>query len=317
VVQGDPQATRAIRRGLVLPGGAALGAFQAGALKAIREAGIEFHIIAATSIGLVHALAWNRGEEFVARLDGRWRKDAAEFAPFDPKRLLRLKNPFSFGKSLDKLFSQYRSTQPNVGDKGTIPILISLTEAATGRNVAFSVSEPGLSAAVRTDAYRAATTIPVLGDAPIEIRGKRYYDGGFSNNVPIDYFADADLDEIWIVDPIPSLPARVWHAPLWRVAKALRSATKNPWFLGAAGVALQYFGPREKTVPGKKLVTIQLELKGSFRYAALAGALTFAPKQIDLLLSLGYRQARRTCRDYLENQATAPSRTAAPAAAIA
>ena len=148
MVQGDPQATRAIRRGLVLPGGAALGAFQAGALKAIREAGIEFHIIAATSIGLVHALAWNRGEEFVARLDGRWRKDAAEFAPFDPKRLLRLKNPFSFGKSLDKLFSQYRSTQPNVGDKGTIPILISLTEAATGRNVAFSVSEPGLSAAV-------------------------------------------------------------------------------------------------------------------------------------------------------------------------
>jgi predicted acylesterase/phospholipase RssA len=290
---------REIRRGLVLPGGAALGAFQAGALKAIRENGIEFHVVAAASIGLIHALAWNRGTEFVLDLDRRWRDDAERFHPFDPKKLLRLKNPFEFRAQLDKLFNTYRSSQPDPSAKAAVPIIVSLTEAATGRNVAFSIADPDLPAAVRTDVCRATTIIPPLGDRPIEIRGVRYYDGGFSNNVPIDFLAELDLDEIWVVSSFPPHARKSWFEPLWRAANAVRDRTTNGWVAGAASVAAQYFNPREKPVYGKSLLIIEPTVRNPLQLLSLVGALTFSPKYIDRLLKLGYRQGARVCEEYV------------------
>ena len=291
----------------MLSGGGALGAFQAGALKAIRENGIEFQVIAATSIGLLHALAWNR-EDMVLSLDDRWREDAARMNPFDLRRVLRLKNPFTFRASLDELFDRYRTTQPSPDAYGQTPIIVSLTEAATGRNVAFSLAAPDLLLSDKENICKASTIIPLLGDDPIEIQGKRYYDGGFSNNLPVDYLEELDLDEIWAIAVTPPRTKKPWHGPLWRRAIEKREMSENPWMLGAASLAAQFFSPVYTIASKKKLVMIRPDPGGSYRLSRLYRALTFSPKEIDALLALGYRRGRQVCQDYLSRSSPASVR---------
>ena len=67
---------------LVLQGGGALGAFQAGVYQAMHEAGIDPHWVVGTSIGAINAaiIAGNPPEQRLGRLDAFW--DAVEHRPF-------------------------------------------------------------------------------------------------------------------------------------------------------------------------------------------------------------------------------------------
>ena len=69
-----------MRAGLILAGGLALGAYQAGAVAALIEGGVEVTAIAGSSIGAIHAalLAGGTPETRVARLLGFWRDVAQE-----------------------------------------------------------------------------------------------------------------------------------------------------------------------------------------------------------------------------------------------
>ena len=59
---------------LVLQGGGALGAYECGVYKALEKHGIEFDIVAGTSIGAVNAaiIAWSRGESSAKTLERFW-----------------------------------------------------------------------------------------------------------------------------------------------------------------------------------------------------------------------------------------------------
>src|SRR3954463_12447172 len=63
---------------LVLQGGGALGAYQAGVYQALHEAGIEPDWIIGTSIGAINAslIAGNEPQNRVARLEEFWRRVA-------------------------------------------------------------------------------------------------------------------------------------------------------------------------------------------------------------------------------------------------
>jgi len=189
------------KRGLVLSGGGALGAYQAGALGAIKEAGIEFDLIAATSIGVMHALVWNRGEEMIRDLENTWVDTVEWVKPFDPKRLLKLRNPFGYGDALDRIFGRYRDSQPPATSEGQVPIIVFLTETRRHRSVSFNTATGGFTRDERELIYRASAAIPLLGDRSIEVRGKRYYDGGFTNNLPLKALLEQDLDEVWAITP--------------------------------------------------------------------------------------------------------------------
>jgi predicted acylesterase/phospholipase RssA len=299
----DRKQNREIRRGLVLPGGAALGAYQAGALKAIRGHGIKFHAIAATSIGVLHALAWNRGE-MVMSLDKHWREDVKGFAPFDPKRLLKLKSPFQYKSSMEQVFNRYRVGQPTPSEPGHVPIFVSLTEADSGENVAFSVSAPGNSAEDREKACKATTVIPLFGDDPIEIKGKRYYDGGFTKNMPISFLDEMDLDEIWVISLVPPVARRDWAGPYHRAILRARARTRNPWLLGAAGLAAQMFNPEDPFRCSKKLVVIRPSSHGVINAKFIIRGLTFSEKNIDWLLRLGREDAEKAVRGYAAGSAS-------------
>ena len=95
------------RRGLVLSGGAALGAYQAGALMALHEADSQFDVISATSIGTINAMAWNM-DGVLKELYQHWLKNSGGLKPFDMSRLLQGSNPFQFHKALEAVADAYR-----------------------------------------------------------------------------------------------------------------------------------------------------------------------------------------------------------------
>jgi len=202
------------RRGLVLSGGGALGAYQAGVLVAVYESGLRFDIMAATSIGVLHALVWNRGDEMLHGLRDTWIDTVQWVEPFAVRRLLKLRNPFSYGEALDRIFARYRDSQPAATDEGQVPIVVFLTEAGTRRSVSFNTATDGLDRDERERVYRASAAIPALGDRAIEVRGTRYFDGGFTNNLPLQALLDRDdLDEVWAITPFRRRRRKVKRRP--------------------------------------------------------------------------------------------------------
>ncbi|MGH9810605.1 MAG: patatin-like phospholipase family protein, partial [Terriglobia bacterium] len=55
-------ASKPARRGLVIQGGGAKGAFALGCMKAFQEHGIDFSAVAGTSAGGLCAIIWSTGQ---------------------------------------------------------------------------------------------------------------------------------------------------------------------------------------------------------------------------------------------------------------
>ncbi|MDP8256647.1 MAG: patatin-like phospholipase family protein [Candidatus Alcyoniella australis] len=289
--------TQGRKRGLVLSGGAALGAFQAGALITLSQRGLEFEAIAAASIGLLHALAWNRGPQFVQRLDQTWREDVARFSPFEPGALLEFKSPFKFRGALTDLVAKYRDDHPDADAPGQVPIYVALTEALSGEPRGYCLSAPELDAETREAVLRAAVSIPPLGDRAVEINGERLYDGGFSNNAPIRLLDELNLDEIWLIDLTPTAMQTPLRRGLAQSVDRLRQRQLNPWITGAAAMAKSRLGG-----PGRKshtrIVRIAYDPRGLELLLRGARGLTFSQRNIDRLLALGREQAQRVWDQY-------------------
>ncbi|MFH2007596.1 MAG: patatin-like phospholipase family protein [bacterium] len=283
------------RRGLVLSGGAALGAYQAGVLGALRAHDIEFEVIAAASIGVLHALAWNRGD-MVHHLQDHWRDNVTRLRPFDVTRLLTFNNPFRFQGSMDGVVRRYRTTHPRADAPGQVPIIVSLTHASTGRNLLVDTSDPTLTAEERIAVLKAATTIPALGDGAIRFRGRAYYDGGFSNNLPVEPLLDRGLDELWLVPLFPPRSAARWKRPLAGLVERFRRRARNPWLLGTAGLVDQAIAlPGQAAFAGR---VVDIRPPDALRQFTVRKALTFSVKHIDQLVAMGHRDGVSACRHY-------------------
>src|SRR6185437_16702883 len=70
VINKQDQST--VRRALVLSGGAARGAYEVGALKALNEMGFQFDVVIGTSIGAVNAIFF--AQQALDRLEQIWCK---------------------------------------------------------------------------------------------------------------------------------------------------------------------------------------------------------------------------------------------------
>jgi predicted acylesterase/phospholipase RssA len=287
--------TRKIRRGLVLSGGAALGAYQAGALGALRAHGLEFEIMSAASIGVLHALAWNRGS-MVYELQEHWRDNVKRLVPFDLKRLLVAKNPFRFQSSMDGVVRRYRDTHPQPEEPGQVPIVVSITVASTGENLLVDTADPGLTEAERVAALKAATAIPALGDGAVRFRGRACYDGGFTNNLPVEPLLGRGLDELWLIPLFPPRSDARWKRPLLGAMDRVRRRVRSPWVKGAAGLVEQAFlPPAVRDFPGRVVI---IRPPDAYRQFTLRKALTFSVKHIDRLFVKGRADGDRACREY-------------------
>jgi NTE family protein len=213
---------------LVLSGGVALGAYEAGAFAALDEAGLRPDRLAGVSIGAINAvlIAGNPPERRVARLREFWEGVANDPAPalsfwsgppsHGPLRegynaagvlqTLMLGRPGLFRPRLAPgadgrpgLYdlSPLRARLEGLVDfarlnGGDAPRLrIAATDVLTGERVVF---EAGTGEGIGPDQVLASCAqMPVF--APIELGGRLLADGCYSGNTPLDLVLDAPAEE--------------------------------------------------------------------------------------------------------------------------
>lgn len=157
--------------GVALGGGAAKGVAHIGALKALRQEGIDIDCIAGTSIGA-----------FVASYCA-FGKTINEMTLVANN--LTFKNMASFSwRANGGLFSTNAVREMLLRDLGDaqiedalIPLSISATDICTGEQIVFTEGSVA-------DAVCASVAVPGLF-APVEIHGRKLVDGGLIENVPV------------------------------------------------------------------------------------------------------------------------------------
>ena len=234
---------------LVLQGGGALGAYQAGAIEALTEAGAPIDWIAGISIGAINAaiVAGNAPEGRVPALRRFWRTatsgpsipDAA--ASFWPRAWIN--EASAAGTTLTGVPGFFRLRLPPAGAMpagsdgarsyyDTAPLAETLAELvdfdriARGRTRlsvgAVNVETGNMTWFDSEDRRLGPRHVMASGALPpgfpaIEIDGAHYWDGGLVSNTPLQYVLDdrapeADIDvlQVDLFDARGALPGSVW-----------------------------------------------------------------------------------------------------------
>ena len=204
---------------LVLQGGGALGAYQAGAYEALAESGFEPDWVAGISIGAINGaiIAGNRPEDRVAKLRQFWDKVSSGLQGALPVfedylrpylqrgerqsgRRFRRSRLFQRRASL-RLF-QPKGTEAAISHYDTSPLAETLAELtdfelqrANGTRLSVGAVEIELGNFKYFDSAEEPLGIEHImasgalppAFAPVKIKGKHYWDGGIVSNTPVDY----------------------------------------------------------------------------------------------------------------------------------
>ena len=207
---------------LVLQGGGALGAYQAGAYAALYEAGMEPDWVAGVSIGAINAalIAGNPAKLRVQRLSDFWER-VSQFSPpalpagFESMRPMM--NSFSaasaFAFGVPGFFNP-RPVPPFFAADGTVGALsfydtaplkatleelvdfdlinhseIRLSLGAVNLRTGNSVYFDNTKMRIGSEHVLASGALPP-GFPPVEIEGELYWDGGIVSNSPLTYVCD-------------------------------------------------------------------------------------------------------------------------------
>jgi NTE family protein len=200
-----------MRLGLVLSGGGANGAFEAGVVAAIEEAGLTPSVLSGTSAGALNVAGMAHGLD-AAALAEVWRGVRAQDVfrlRRDVWRALRPGRWFAKGNLASRALSgigwtwlletsPLRATLQRVLDgdhvtvQGDLAVSVSAVEKATGALVRFTNALPPphrrkpsyRQVALGVDHLMASAAIP-LAFRPAELDGRRWWDGGIVANTPL------------------------------------------------------------------------------------------------------------------------------------
>ncbi|QGZ43300.1 patatin-like phospholipase family protein [Pseudoduganella flava] len=205
---------------LVLQGGGALGAYQAGVYQALHEHGLSPDWVVGTSIGAINAalLAGNRREHRLQRIKAFWDRIASR-DPFDLNRLSdaqrrqniqfstlgtlfsgvrgffrpRSFNPFAAGLPVAPEQASFYDTDEltatlkelvdfdYLNGPGGMRLTVNALRVKCGSLVGFDSLNGNLCA----DHVRASGALPP-GFPPVRIDGDLYWDGGLYSNTPLE-----------------------------------------------------------------------------------------------------------------------------------
>ncbi len=182
---------------LVLSGGGAMGALQAGILRVLVRRGFRPSRIVGTSVGALNGafLAYHPNEAGVDKLEEVWRSlEHERYMKVNPVRMaLRLvaRRSYLFRNDfLRELIAEH--TVIDDFSATEIPLYISATNLKSGRKHVFS--EGPVSQAVL-----ASTAIPGVF-SPVEIDGHSYIDGGVTANLDLDTAVELGAKHILAID---------------------------------------------------------------------------------------------------------------------
>lgn len=234
----------AIRTGetpvLVLQGGGALGAYQAGAYEELASAGIEPNWVAGISIGAINAaiIAGNPPEKRLERLNDFWNGISADLpaVPMSGGEFLHsifnaasagyvslFGAPGFFAPRFPPVAFQPSGSLAALGIYDTTPLRATLERLVdfdlinsgktrlsvgavnikSGNFVYFDNTERPIG----PEHIMASGALPP-GFPPIEIDGEYYWDGGLVSNTPLQYVVDADAMGDMVVFQVDLFSAR-------------------------------------------------------------------------------------------------------------
>ncbi len=182
-----------MKTGLILEGGAMRGLFTAGVMDVFMENGIEFN----GAIGVSAGAAF--GCNYKSRQIGRVIRYNKQFAK-DP-RFCSLRSLIKTGDLFGAEFCYH--TIPDTIDlfdteayiNNPMEFYVVCTDAETGEAVYINSDEAGEDS---LEFFRASASMPLVSKA-VEIRGKKYLDGGIADSVPIQYFESIGYDRNVII----------------------------------------------------------------------------------------------------------------------
>lgn len=206
------------RIGLALEGGGVKGAYEAGAICTIEEAGGFFEGAAGTSIGAINAALYVEGG--ATAVGNMWKEVwAGTVMDIDDELLLHIKNNgmdieslASLGKRLIKFRSllerSYDKTQRFFSAKVHEEIMRAsgkqlglvtycLTDKRAVEALIDEIPEGRL-----VDFLIASATFPIF--PPKEIDGKKYLDGGVYNNLPVNLLARGGFEKQLVIRSNPA-----------------------------------------------------------------------------------------------------------------
>ena len=207
---------------LLLQGGGALGAYQAGVYEGLVEAGIEPSWVVGISIGAINAalIVGNPPERRVERLREFWRRISVNVGPPLPAWLDSLRPAVNFMAAMSAATvgvpGFYRPRMPPTSfaadgteaalsvydttplkatleelvdfdliNRGQVRLSLGAVNVCKGTSVYFDTKNTPIHA----DHVRASGALPP-GFAPVMIDGEHYWDGGVVTNTPITYVVD-------------------------------------------------------------------------------------------------------------------------------
>jgi NTE family protein len=195
--------------GLVFEGCACRAAFHAGVAAALAEAGVEVGVAAGTSSGSLCAAALAAGR--AAELPALWRRLAGR-SVVSYRRVLWNRSIFD----MSHLVRTAIVDTLGVVDLRDRPVeaLAVATRLRDWRPVVFSSrEEPSFLEPLLGSCF-----LPPLYGRPVRVRGDWVFDGGFSDNLPIEAVAARGADEIIVSVASPrgtavKSPLRPWWRP--------------------------------------------------------------------------------------------------------
>jgi NTE family protein len=225
--------------GLVLQGGGALGAFEAGAIKALYARNFECVIVSGASIGAINAvaLAGSKETDPAAALETLWIELTVDPPiPFVPSVIKQwwaqiFGNPHMFVPRLDYWdFTHWThacDTTPirktlnslidwqQLGDPAHMRVIVSASNVKTGGCEYFQNFDPLTFAPTRLDLERILASGSVPGSFPwTVVNGNYFWDGGLTDNTPLKPVIDGLRPGEAETLPILEIDCNVSAAPL-------------------------------------------------------------------------------------------------------
>lgn len=188
------------RRALLMASGANRGAYYAGFLQPLQEAGIDFDILAGVSAGGI-ASAWFAAGDAPALISS-WKEASRWKISFHPWL------SHGMSRTVDELIQKITLQIMDVeaARKARQEVRVAVARVC-GRRWPFPrlereifTNRQALDAEEFGRMLRATAFVPWVNGlrASVRIRGERYLDGGLVGRVPLEMIRPGEVDEIWV-----------------------------------------------------------------------------------------------------------------------
>lgn len=168
--------------GLVLEGGGMRGAYTSGVLAAFMDEGIKFHYVIGVSAGAnngANYVAWQRERNRKVFVDYVRNKEYSGF-----KHWIKDGSYFNMDFLFDRLPNELVPFDYDTFYNSPTVFKVCVTDCETGKPVYLSKDkfDPVFFMEI---VLRASSSLPIISN-PVEVEGKKYFDGGISDSIPIN-----------------------------------------------------------------------------------------------------------------------------------